>query len=58
MGLRGLGVLRADDYEALMEALPAELRGIASRLWVGLGFPAPRPVLTNGDGKASKDTSH
>ena len=51
IGLRGLGVLRADDYEALMEALPAELRGIASRLWVGLGFPAPRPALTNGDGK-------
>ena len=55
MGLRGLGVLRADDYEALMEALPAELRGITSKLWVGLGFPASGSCLTVGDGKASED---
>ena len=51
-GLRGLGVLRADDYEALIETLPAELRGVASRLWIGLGFPAPRPALANWDGGA------
>ena len=55
IGIRGLGVLRADDYDALMEALPAELRGVASRLWVGLGFPTPGPLFTNGDGKASED---
>ncbi len=48
--VRALGVLRADDYGALMEALPAELRGVASRLWLGLGLPAPAM-----DGDAGRD---
>ncbi len=47
-GLRGLRVIRAEDYDALLEAVPPELRGIVSRLWSGLGFPIPRAPLANG----------
>lgn len=46
--VKGLGVLRPEDYDALVEALPPELRGVTSRLWVRLGLP--RPV--KGDGPA------
>ncbi|ADL19063.1 polysaccharide biosynthesis protein [Acidilobus saccharovorans 345-15] len=43
--VRALHVLDADDYGALMEALPAELHGVMSRLWRGLGLPLPNGYL-------------